>query len=130
MPCTAEPLKPGPLNTWFVDCFRHWIFMALHKNWWCALKFIVIIINSNLKCNFQISFPNSKSHFLIYIAEGFWSHTALSVDWKVAISSEAANSGLTVFGHVAPSLCSFSPTTIKTQSPQLVKELQILSFVL
>lgn len=68
----------------------------------------VIIINFDFQVQFQDQFyPNSNSHFLIHVAVGFLSHSALSVDWKVAISSEAANNGLTVFGHVAPSLAHF-----------------------
>lgn len=79
--------------------------------------------------NIGFFFFISNSHFLIHIALRFMSHGAHSVDWKVAISSEAANIGLTVFGHVARCLAHFFLPTIKTHSPYLVKELQILSSV-
>lgn len=57
-------------------------------------------------CN--IKHLNSNSHFIK--SNCFKSShplQTLSVDWKAAISLEAANSGLTVFGHVAACLARF-----------------------
>lgn len=61
--------------------------------------FSAIVINT-LTCDFKNASPNL--HFLILHVPR--EAKPPRVDWKVAISSGAANSGCSVSGHVAPSL--------------------------
>lgn len=120
------PLRPRPFEWIVSDNEFLWHYIKLDT----VKKLNVIIIYFNFEVQFHDQFSNFRfTFFFISIAVGFLSHSTLSVDWNVAISSKAANSGLRLWpcGTVP---CSFPLPMIKTHSPHLVKELQFLLFVL
>lgn len=91
----------------------------------------MLLLILTLKCNFRISFPNSNSFQFLDSH-----HSTLSEPLSPECRLEGSHllRGCQQWAHslwpCGTEPCSFSLPMIKTHSPHLVKELQILSFVL
>lgn len=115
-------------TTIWLNCFRQWIFMPLHKI--KCIAFNVIIINFNFDQQFHDQFTKFK----------FWYLNSYCSRIFEPLSPECRLEGIHLLwgcGQWAYSLwpcgtvpCSFSLPMIKTHPPNLLKELKFLLFVL